>query len=359
VGGRPERGCAAPRRATKTSLSRHRPCRCAAHLVARQSGLTPALRVWLAGKDALPKLLKALAMAAGLAADASRWPAAWWSLPAGASPAPVLPSVACVPLGAKRKRTATPAAAGSAPSAEVRLADEAPAAATAPPPYIKLRRSEWTLCPQPRPRSKAASSVCECDLPAGFVLPQPAAAAADGAKQARPAAVERVGCGYDCQNRLTFTFCDSRTCPCSAACANRPFHQLQQPRTKPFLTRCGRGWGLKAVDRIPRGTFVVEYIGEILNDVQCAQRLAADKERGETNFYMMEVNRNQVIDARYKGNVSRLINSACQPNCETQRWVDGGSGETRVGIFTMRDVAAGEELTCAPSLGPPQAFTFV
>ena len=104
---------------------------------------------------------------------------------------------------------------------------------------------------------------------------------------------------------------------------------------------------------------MVEYIGEILNDVQCAQRLAADKERGETNFYMMEVNRNQVIDARYKGNVSRLINSACQPNCETQRWVDGGSGETRVGIFTMRDVAAGEELTCAPSLGPPQAFTFV
>ena len=228
------------------------------------------------------------------------------------------------------------------------MADEAPATGTAPPPsYIKLRRSEWTCGPQPRVRSKAASSVCECELPAGFVLPTPASAG-EGAKRPRMPPVERPGCGSECQNRLTSTFCDSRTCPCGPACSNRPFHQLQQPRTKPFLTRCGRGWGLKAVDRIPRGTFVVEYIGEILNDVQCAQRLAGDKERGETNFYMMEVNRNQVIDARYKGNVSRLINSACEPNCETQRWVDGGTGETRVGIFTLRDVLPNEELTCVP-----------
>jgi hypothetical protein len=142
------------------------------------------------------------------------------------------------------------------------------------------------------------------------------------------------------------TFCDARTCPSGAACSNRPFQQLPQPRTAPFLTRAGRGWGLKAVEPIGKGTFVVEYLGEILNDVQCEQRLWADKAAGETNFYMMEVNRNQVIDARRKGNVSRLINSACEPNCETQRWVDGATGETRVGIFTLRHVAAGEELTC-------------
>lgn len=53
----------------------------------------------------------------------------------------------------------------------------------------------------------------------------------------------------------------------------------------------------------------------------------------------------QVIDARYKGNMSRLINSACEPNCVTQRWTEAATGETRVGIFTLRDVAAGEELT--------------
>jgi SET domain-containing protein len=123
------------------------------------------------------------------------------------------------------------------------------------------------------------------------------------------------------------------------------------PRTRAFQTPNGRGWGLAAAEVIRAGTFVVEYMGEILNDAMCEQRLWADKARGETNFYMMEVTRNQVIDARIKGNTSRLINSSCRPNCETQRWVDGASGETRVGIFALRDIQPGEELTCvAPFL---------
>jgi hypothetical protein len=229
------------------------------------------------------------------------------------------------------------------------------------PSYVKLRRNEWTRGAQPKPRSKAHSSVCECEPPPEFAAAAAASAAAaaaaagdgDGAPAAKKARAAkpptaRLGCGGECQNRLTSPFCDSRTCPCGAACSNRPFHLLPLPRTKPFLTACGRGWGLKAAQLIPAGSFVVEYIGEILDDAQCGARLAADKEAGETNFYMMEVARNHVIDARYKGNVSRLINSSCAPNCETQRWVDGASGETRVGIFTLRDVQPGEELTCVP-----------
>ena len=59
----------------------------------------------------------------------------------------------------------------------------------------------------------------------------------------------------------------------------------------------------------------------------------------------MEVSNNQIIDARLKGNLSRFINSSCHPNCETQKWQDASTGETRVGICAVKDIAAGEELT--------------
>jgi hypothetical protein len=356
------------------------------------------------GRDAKPKLRTALTQPAGLACDATRWPLAWWSLPCGAAPAPVMPPSA--KAGAKRK--ALPAAAAEAEAAAAAAAAEEAAAATAAvavaaavplgpngfpladeapppadgsappqlPPYVKLRRSEWSCRAAPRARSKDESSVCQCKLlrlppPAAPPPPPPplppaaATSAAPAAKKPRRAkatcSAPRPGCGGDCLNRSMMTFCDARTCPSGDACSNRPFQQLPQPRTQPFLTRSGRGWGLKAAQAIPRATFVVEYVGEIIDDGVCEQRLWADKAAGETNFYMMEVNRNQVIDARHKGNTSRLINSACEPNCETQRWVDGATGETRVGIFTLRDVGAGEELTydyCFTHFGGDSAASF-
>jgi len=59
---------------------------------------------------------------------------------------------------------------------------------------------------------------------------------------------------------------------------------------------------------------------------------------------MMEMAPGLIIDARPKGNIARLLNSSCDPNCETQKWHDAATGEVRVGIFTLRGVAPGEEL---------------
>ena len=41
--------------------------------------------------------------------------------------------------------------------------------------------------------------------------------------------------------------------------------------------------------------------------------------------------------------VSRVMNHSCDPNCITQMWTV--NGDTRVGLFTLRDVAPGTELT--------------
>ena len=45
------------------------------------------------------------------------------------------------------------------------------------------------------------------------------------------------------------------------------------------------------------------------------------------DFYMMEHSPGIIIDARIKGNLARLINSSCDPNCETQKWRDAATDE--------------------------------
>ena len=57
----------------------------------------------------------------------------------------------------------------------------------------------------------------------------------------------------------------------------------------------------------------------------------------------MSISKNEVIDPTFKGNLARFINHSCDPNCETQKW--HVLGEICVGIFTLRDVDEGEELT--------------
>jgi len=103
------------------------------------------------------------------------------------------------------------------------------------------------------------------------------------------------------------------------------------------------GFGLVAVDEIKKGEFVIEYVGEVIDDRTCEERLWKMKRQRYTNFYLCEVSSNMVIDATNKGNKSRFINHSSEPNTEMQKWtVDG---ETRVGIFSLRDIKKGEELT--------------
>jgi hypothetical protein len=95
---------------------------------------------------------------------------------------------------------------------------------------------------------------------------------------------------------------------------------------------------------MPEGAFVVEYVGEVTTDAECAARRAAAFARGDATVYYMALTPGVSIDARAKGSLARLINSSCAPNCVAQVWTDAASGEPRVGIFTSRPVAAGEEL---------------
>ncbi|AQK53524.1 Histone-lysine N-methyltransferase ASHR3 [Zea mays] len=146
-------------------------------------------------------------------------------------------------------------------------------------------------------------------------------------------------CKEDCECRGLSMSC-SKNCRCSDLCTNRPFRKdkkIKIVKTK----RCG--WGAVALEPLERGDFVIEYVGEVIDDATCEQRLWDIRRRGDKNFYMCEISKDFTIDATFKGNVSRFLNHSCEPNCKLEKWqVDG---ETRVGVFASRSIEVGEPLT--------------
>lgn len=63
----------------------------------------------------------------------------------------------------------------------------------------------------------------------------------------------------------------------------------------------------------------MEYVGEVLDYKQFKSRVKQQAKLGQEHHYFMALNSDEVIDASYKGNVSRYMNHSCDPNCETQK----------------------------------------
>ncbi|XP_058213742.1 histone-lysine N-methyltransferase ASHR3 [Rhododendron vialii] len=146
-------------------------------------------------------------------------------------------------------------------------------------------------------------------------------------------------CSEDCVCRVQCISC-SKACRCSEMCTNRPFRK--EKKVKIVKTEfCG--WGVEAGECINQGDFVIEYIGEVIDDAMCEQRLWDMKYRGVQNFYMCEIRKDFTIDATFKGNSSRFLNHSCDPNCKLEKWQV--EGETRVGVFAGRSIKIGEPLT--------------
>ncbi|CAG7725604.1 unnamed protein product [Allacma fusca] len=150
-----------------------------------------------------------------------------------------------------------------------------------------------------------------------------------------------IGCNEDCLNRLLMVECGSR-CPTGEGCTNKKFQRKEYSKLEVFKTE-KKGHGLRTIDPVPAGGFVIEYVGEVLNPRGFTQRTREYAKEKQEHFYFMALRSDTIIDATLKGNCSRFINHSCEPNCETQKWTV--NGELRIGFFTLRDLEAGEEIT--------------
>ncbi len=97
------------------------------------------------------------------------------------------------------------------------------------------------------------------------------------------------------------------------------------------------GWGVFALEPIPKNKRIVTYDGELIDHKESFKRESRYLKRGE--IWCFTVNRRWVRDAHVGGNVARFINHACRPNCYSQ--IVGRDIWIRAG----RNIEAGEELT--------------
>jgi hypothetical protein len=95
------------------------------------------------------------------------------------------------------------------------------------------------------------------------------------------------------------------------------------------VRRSSAGLGLYALERIPKGSCIIEYVGRRLSEKEYAH---------VNNLYLFEVSKDLFIDGSPRTNTARYINHSCKPNCEVEIY------KGRVFIMAKRTIKAGEEL---------------
>ncbi|CAM0945682.1 unnamed protein product [Alopecurus aequalis] len=152
----------------------------------------------------------------------------------------------------------------------------------------------------------------------------------------------RMGCRDGCLNRMLNIECEKRTCPCGEQCSNQQFQRRSYAKISWFHSG-KKGYGLQLQEEVSEGRFLIEYVGEVLDITAYESRQRYYASKGQKHFYFMALNGGEVIDACTKGNLGRFINHSCSPNCCTEKWMV--NGEVCIGIFAMRNIKKGEELT--------------
>lgn len=156
---------------------------------------------------------------------------------------------------------------------------------------------------------------------------------------------------YDSEGKLLpeFNFFDppmlfecNEMCSCNVKlCRNRVVQRGFKARFQLFRT-VGKGWGVRTLTLIPKGTYVCEYIGEIISDCEADQR--------EDDSYLFDLDNRDgetyCIDACRYGNIARFINHMCAPNLQPVRVFMGHHDLhfPRIAFFANRDIQPHEEL---------------
>ena len=97
------------------------------------------------------------------------------------------------------------------------------------------------------------------------------------------------------------------------------------------------GYGAFARKFIPKGTRLIEYVGERMSHKDADKRYE-DADPNDNHTFLFIADRKTVIDATTGGNESRFINHSCDGNCTSE------TEKGRVFIDAIKDIQKGEEL---------------
>jgi SET domain-containing protein len=96
------------------------------------------------------------------------------------------------------------------------------------------------------------------------------------------------------------------------------------------VLRSRSGRGLFTQERIPKGSFIIEYLGRPATAKQIKEN------RGK---YLFWTSSTSMIDGNIPENTARFINHSCAPNCEII------IRKRRVYVFALRTIKPGEEIS--------------
>lgn len=106
--------------------------------------------------------------------------------------------------------------------------------------------------------------------------------------------------------------------------------EQKDQREKLVVKKSIAGLGLFATEPIKKGSFVIEYVGPLLNDEQ------VQKKGGK---YLFALGKKWTIDGTARTNIARYINHSCVgTNCEPIQYAN------RIKIRATRNIKPGEEL---------------
>ena len=149
-------------------------------------------------------------------------------------------------------------------------------------------------------------------------------------------------CGKSCLNRMTFTECDPDSCPLGDRCSNMVIQkQKSSVMVQRFMTK-DKGWGIRTRTSVAKGSFIMEYLGEVVTDKEFKRRMQTDYKE-DSHHYCLHVGEGLVIDGYRMGGECRFVNHSCAPNCEMQKW--SVNGIWRMALFSKVPIDVNEELT--------------
>ncbi|KAF9611399.1 hypothetical protein IFM89_032068 [Coptis chinensis] len=197
-----------------------------------------------------------------------------------------------------------------------------------PPPFKYITRMIHPLHYKPTPvrgcdcTDGCLSSKCLCAIKNGGKLPF----------NYNGAIVEAKPLVYECGPR----------CKCPPSCYNRVSQHGIKFLLELFKTE-SRGWGVRSLNSISSGSFICEYMGELLQDNEAEQRIGHDEYlfdvghnyndhavssnlskhipsdlKSNSSFKDEEDVSGFTIDAAQYGNIGRFINHSCSPNLYAQ-----------------------------------------
>ncbi|KAM0914619.1 hypothetical protein ACQ4PT_011387 [Festuca glaucescens] len=148
-------------------------------------------------------------------------------------------------------------------------------------------------------------------------------------------------------------------CGCDMQCGNRVVQRGITCNLLVFFTSEGKGWGLRTQDGLPKGTFICEYVGEVLTSSELHERTVENARNAKhVDQVLLDASwgsegapRDEealCLDPTFYGNVGRFVNHRCHDANLVLIPVEVETPDHHyyhLALFTAKKIEASEELT--------------